>query len=126
MVVPLGTPHENPVVLSQNDWRTIGEEGWRNDRIRGVWSVRVEHEGRFGVRLRWRKDLPVGTAYVALGDSIWSVRVATGATQTDLDPLILAEGSAQLEAWLETDQTCPTARHGRFIPALYVEVERIE
>ncbi len=126
VVVPLGTPHENPVVLSQNDWRTIGEEGWRNDRIRGVWSVRVEHEGRFGVRLRWRKDLPAGTAYVALGDSIWSVRVATGATQTDLDPLILAEGSAQLEAWLETDQTCPTARHGRFIPALYVEVERIE
>ena len=37
--------------------------------------------------------------------------------------LDLSPGTSRLEAWLHTDVPCAGARHSRFIPALYVEVE---
>ena len=122
VVVPIGNAHENPVVLSQNDWRTIGEDGWRDDRIRGVWAVRVETEGVSRVRLIWRDDLPAGTAHVTLDEAEWHVPVAAGSRETVFENLSLPPGPARLEAWLETDAGCETARAGRFIPALYVEI----
>lgn len=122
VVVPIGTAHENPVVLSQNDWRTIGADGWRDDRIRGVWTVRVETQSECRVRLLWRSDLPAGTAHVTLDEEEWVAPVSAGAEQTLWEGLSLPVGVARLEAWLETAEPCATARHGRFIPALYVEV----
>jgi arylsulfatase A-like enzyme len=124
VAIPLGTAHENPVVLSQNDWRTIGDEGWRNDRIRGVWAVRVEEDAQYDVCLMWREDLPAGSAFVALDDTVWSTPVAAGTRLTTLPGISLPLGPARLEAWLHTEAPCETARSGHFIPALYVEVDR--
>jgi arylsulfatase A-like enzyme len=124
--VPLGTAHENPVLLSQNDWRlTDGREGWRDDTLRGYWTVRVtEDEADFAVRVHLRAGVPSGTVHVAVDEAEWSKPVAQDQAACEFESLRLPVGTARLEAWLQTATTCADARLGRFVPALYVEVER--
>ena len=124
--VPLGTPHENPVLLTQNDWRLVGGgEGWRDDRLRGTWKVRVDDAAaRFTVRLRFRADCPTGTAHLALDDDEWTAPLTAGQHVCELPGLALPVGVSRLEAWLHTDAPTQGARHGCFVPALYVEAER--
>ena len=125
--VPLGTPHENPVLLTQNDWRLAGDrEGWRDDSLRGYWTVRVEDAAaRYAVRLRFRAGVPSGIAHIALDDTQWSTPLTAGARECELRDLRLPAGGARLEAWLQTDEVCPGARLGRYLAALYVEVEHL-
>lgn len=121
----LGTTHENPVLLTQNDWRTLdGHEGWRRDDLRGYWRVRVaEGAAAFTVRVRLRRDCPTGRVHLTLDEHEWTTRLPPGEHVVEWTGLRLPEGASRLEAWLHTDEPCPGARHGRFVPALYVEVD---
>ena len=123
--VHLGTAHENPVLLTQNDWRTLeGREGWRSDSLRGYWRVYVEADaGPFTVRVRLRQGAPPGTVVVALDEAEWKTPLPAGDHVVEMKGLDLPPGTSRLEAWLHTDVAHAGARHSRFIPALYVEVE---
>jgi arylsulfatase A-like enzyme len=124
-VIRLGTGHENPVLLTQNDWRTLdGLEGWRSDGLRGYWRVCVEqYAGPFTVRVRLRQGVPAGVVHLALDEVEWHTPLPAGEHVVALERLTLVPGTSRLEAWLHTDQPYPGARHSRFIPALYVEIE---
>ncbi len=123
--VHLGTAQENPVLMTQNDWRTLdGREGWRSDTLRGYWWVYVEADaGPFTVRVRMRQGVPSGTVIVALDETEWKTSLPSGEHLVEMKGLDLSPGTSRLEAWLHTDVPCAGARHSRFIPALYVEVE---
>ena len=123
--IHLGAAQENPVLLTQNDWRTLdGVEGWRDDSLRGYWDVCVRAEaGPFTVRERLRQGVPSGTVHLALDEVEWSLPLPAGAHVVQLAGLSLPAGTSRLEAWLHTDEPHPGARHSRFIPALYVEIE---
>ncbi|HCL27596.1 MAG TPA: hypothetical protein DIC52_04060 [Candidatus Latescibacteria bacterium] len=123
--VHLGTPHENPVLLTQNDWRTLdGHEGWRSDGLRGYWRVQVEQgTGPYTVRVRMRHGIGTGMVHLALDETEWQAPLPAGEHVVELCGLDLPPGTSRLEAWLHTDTPTPGARHGRFIPALYVEAE---
>jgi arylsulfatase A-like enzyme len=125
-IVHLGTADESPVLLTQNDWRTLdGLEGWRSDDLRGYWRVRVaEKAAPFSVRVRLRQGVPQGMVHLALDDMEWQARLPAGDHVVELCGLDLPPGVSRLEAWLHTDTPTPGARHNRFIPALYVEVEQ--
>ena len=121
--VALGTDQENPVLLSQNDWRMVGPDGWRTDDLRGYWTVRVEGKGQYDVTVRFRKGVPAGTVHLTLGEVEWSAHLEAGDTACVLGGLSLPHGTARLEAWLHTDEVLESARQGRFIPGLYVEID---
>lgn len=121
----IGTSHENPVLLTQNDWRTLdGVEGWRNDGLRGYWRVFVHADsGPFTVRVRMRRDCPTGTVHLCLDEAEWSTHLEEGEHVVEWQGLELPAGTSRLEAWLCTDEPVESARQHRFIPALYVELE---
>jgi hypothetical protein len=122
--VHLGLDQENPVLLTQNDWRTLdGLEGWRSDGLRGYWRVHVQqNRGTCTARVRMRQGIPAGTVHLALDETMWSAVLPQGGHVVELTGLTLPVGTSRLEARLQTDADYPGARHGRFIPALYVEV----
>jgi len=45
-LIYIGTPHENPVVLTRQDWR--GAEGW-HDGSTGYWAVHVANDGAYDI-----------------------------------------------------------------------------
>lgn len=122
-VIPLGPAY--PVLLTQNDWRTLdGMEGWRSDDLRGYWRVSVDDDaGGFVIRIRMRQGVPAGTVHLALDEARWHTDLGVGEHVVEFTGLELPRGCARLEAWLHTEHDYTGARHGRFIPALYVEVE---
>jgi hypothetical protein len=69
-----------------------------------------------------RQGIPAGTVHLALDETMWSAVLPQGGHVVELTGLTLPVGTSRLEARLQTDADYPGARHGRFIPALYVEV----
>lgn len=123
--IHVGSHKENPTVLSQQDWRLYwGTEGWRRDDLRGRWHVVVEHAGDYNVTLRFRPDIPSGTARVRANDRQWATRLDNGNMFCTLTNVYLSPGHAEIEAWVETDDPVPTALNQRFIGVIYAELER--
>jgi len=125
-LIHVGSPHENPTVLTEQDWRLYwGAEGWRRDDLRGRWGVWVAQEGEYEITLRFRWGIPSGVAHFRVNDRQWSTRLEKGHLHCTLPSAIrLGGGQAEVEAWLETDDLVPTALHQRFISAKYAEIRR--
>ncbi|GIV78517.1 MAG: arylsulfatase [Litorilinea sp.] len=121
--IPIGTRHENPVLLTQNDWRIIGEEGWNQDNLRGYWELTARQDGPYEVTVRFRRDVPPGVVHLRVDDREWATRAETGENVCTFPDLHFPSGRVRLEAWRQTDEPCPTALYKRFIPALYVQVK---
>lgn len=81
-----------------------------------------QNRGTCTARVRMRQGIPAGTVHLALDETMWSAVLPQGGHVVELTGLTLPVGTSRLEARLQTDADYPGARHGRFIPALYVEV----
>jgi len=126
-LIHVGSPQENPTVLSQQDWRLYwGAEGWRRDDLRGRWQVFVEKEGEYEVTLRFRPGIPSGAARFRANDRQWETHIDNGDMFCTLPNVHLSPGQAEIEAWLETDEPVPTALNQRFISVIYAEISRTE
>ncbi len=120
--IPVGTAHENPVLLTQNDWRIIGEEGWNQHNLRGYWMLSVEQGGTYDILLRFGGDVPSGAVHLHLGEQELVQRTEAGQGQCLFSGIHLSPAQMRLEAWKQTDEPYPPAYFKRFVPALYVEV----
>jgi len=109
----VGTPHENPVVLTRQDWR--GADGW-GDKDLGHWCVDVRAQGRYTVELAFSPDVGAKTACFRFGDAESSGPVAPGNGQCTLEGIELSAGPGHIEAWLETG--------GGRVGARYVTITR--
>ena len=89
IAIPVGTPYENPVLLSARDWHpTSGRVPWRQFWIddpaydaKGFWVIEVTRSGRYRFELRTHPrevDRAMGIARAALriDDESWSKIVA--------------------------------------------------
>lgn len=98
--IHIGTPHENPTVLTRQDWR--GATWARN--ASGYWLVRVENAGTFDVRLLFDPEDRDGTVTVTFGSVNESIKIPAKATQAEFRGLRLPAGNGKLQAVI---------RHGR-------------
>ena len=111
----IGTEYENPVILTRQDWRVVGPDGW-GDSYLGYWEIDVKSAGKYDVRFRFTKQERAGRAEFKLGDIELNkpfTREAESVTfsEVDLDP-----GPARLEARL--------IRSGKTVGVNYVDVSK--
>jgi hypothetical protein len=112
--IALGTSHENPVLLSRQDWRGP-RAGWAPDSL-GHWEVEVRAAGAYEIQLLFRPLPAAATARFALGGAAREQAVEAGASTCIFREVRLEEGAGSLEAWIERG----LEREG----VLFVEVRR--
>ena len=108
----LGTPHENPVVLTRQDWRGIVP----GKKFNGYWLVNVTEAGNYDVTLRFKPISQPATAYFELGAVKAEQSVREGGETVFFRNVSLPSGCGEIEAWLDTNS--------QKIGVMFVEVLR--
>jgi arylsulfatase A-like enzyme len=104
----LGTPHENPVTLTRQDWRVPpdakgGAPGW--------WEVDVKRAGKFDITVTIEPPPADGVLTFQFGDAARKLDVAKGATECRLGPTPLPQGPARLTAIVTAGNASRGARY---------------
>ncbi len=96
--IHVGTPHENPVVLTRQDWRRPpgDRHGYGTN---GVWLLHIARAGAYQVRLRFPASEAAGKATLQFGGQTRTAPFDKGDTQC-MFALTLAAGDADLRATL--------------------------
>jgi arylsulfatase A-like enzyme len=110
----LGTPHENPTILTRQDWRGP-RAGWDKESL-GYWEVDVRTAATYAVTLLFPPSPAERQAHFKLGGVDKSVSLAPGADTCVLEKVGLEAGPGRLEAWLDVG--------GRTVGVHYVCVKR--
>tara|TARA_Y100000588_G_scaffold395306_1_gene522854 strand:- start:23255 stop:24967 length:1713 start_codon:yes stop_codon:yes gene_type:complete len=115
--ISVGTEEENPVVLTRQDWRVVGPDGWSDSHL-GYWSIDVETGGTYDIRFRFTKQERAGRAEFELGKIKLTRPFTRHAESVSFSNLELGPGMATLEARL--------MRQGKAVGVKYVDVLRTE
>ncbi|QDU45683.1 Arylsulfatase precursor [Symmachiella dynata] len=92
----LGTPHENPVVLTRQDWRrTSRDSGWQPDS-RGYWELFVATAGRYDVTVTYKPRAYKETLSLKMGGKTLTADVAADSTEHTFRDVELTAGDARL------------------------------
>ncbi len=100
----IGTPHENPTVLTRQDWR----QGTWAPRSIGHWELHVADAGTYDILLDFDPEAEPATATLQIGAAQRQASVAASASTCAFHALQLPAGDTRLEAWL----THPGAARG--------------
>ena len=114
--IPLGTEHENPVILTRQDWRIVGPDGY-GDRNLGYWEIDVASTGEYEIRLRFPQQETAGRAEFKLGDAEHSKSFTRGGQSVTFADVTLGAGPGLLEARL--------IRGGQTVGVKYVDVRKL-
>jgi len=106
----LGTPHENPVILTRQDWRVHGQDGW-GDGDYGHWEVLLTESGTYTVRVRFPEQEQAGVAHFALNGAEAKAAVEPSTKWCAFEPIEIPEGPGQFETWLEVGGERRSARY---------------
>ena len=112
--IHLGTPHENPVVLTRQDWRGP-QASWRPEGF-GHWEVHTAKAATYDITLRFPPDDVRRAIHFRLGDVDLADSVPGGARYHTFDSVALATGDGRLDVWLAAGQ--------RTVGVHYVEVRQ--
>lgn len=115
----IGTPHENPVVLTQQDRRDA--DGWGNDRYypAAFWPVLAKENGTYSATLRLYAPLEQnGKAIFRVGGNSYTATVPKGSERCAIKNIPILKGEYELKAWIETGHE-KTAPH-------FLELERTD
>ncbi len=117
--IALGTTHENPTLLTRQDWRTEAPQ----TTALGHWEVSIAEGGLFELAVTIEPGPNAGTVRLAIGDVAKSRAVAARQTTARFENVRVGAGDARLSAWVEAPapNSPKPARHG----AWSVEVKRI-
>lgn len=97
----IGTEHENPVVLTRQDWRIPpSEHPPRPAQQLGWWEVDVKRAGAYRVTLMFDAVENDTAVQLRVGDSVATGDVQKGAVECRLDNVKLLAGPARLQATL--------------------------
>ncbi len=112
----LGTPHEDPVVLTRQDWR--GPRAGTGPESLGHWDVEVARDGAYEITLHYKAAAnPAKVKFSLLGASAES-GVEAGRKHSMLGPVKLPRGVGRLEAVITEGEESRGVEH--------VEVRRRE
>lgn len=96
--IPLGTPHENPVVLTRQDWRGIDPP---QKKFVGHWLVHVVEAANYDVTLRFKPlGKPGGAVHLEFGGIKLEQAIAPDAAEIRFTGVALPAGPGQLNAYL--------------------------
>jgi len=112
----LGTPQENPVLLTRQDWRGPGAT-WGPKGI-GYWEVDVATAARYEVRLRFAALQTDGEATLSCGSVSARQAIKAGEAECAFSDVRLPSGPGRLEAAIKEGTEVWGVQ--------YVEVKRIE
>ena len=112
--IKVGTPAENPVLFTRQDWRGP-KAGWGKENL-GHWEIDVARAGTYEVKLIFRA--PVSRARLVVAGFQKELDLPAGATEATFAGLALPAGPTRLEPSLADG---PSARG-----VDYVEMKRVE
>jgi len=127
--IVLGSPEENPAMLTCHDWHEPSRGvPWNQGHIQkrlasnGFWAVDVERAGRYEFVLRERPEyakhaLPDGTARLKIGAVDVTQPMAAGSTAVRFE-VELPKGKTRLVTWLE--EAKGASRGAFFVEAKYL------
>lgn len=96
----VGTPHENPVVLTRQDWRYEGDgNGWDRD-AQGYWLLHVVDDGPYDLHVRFDAEDAPGTLQVEAGGVKLQQEIDAGAASVTFRGVQFPEGDLRLDATL--------------------------
>jgi len=112
----IGTPYENPVTLTPQDWRGSRSRFVRRDSF-GYWLVDIRTSGVYEITVRFDPTESPCTAYVSLNGVSKSQALIPGSKSVTFRQLNFEKGEYQLDVWLETG--------GEKIGVKYVDVSKL-
>jgi len=113
--IQLGTPHEDPVMLTTQDWRGP-RAGWNKQDSQGYWEVEVPEPANCEVTLLFNATTDSGTAHFMLNGASFKQAIKKGATECRFAPAPLRVGKGRFEAFVRVG--------GKTVGAQYVYVKR--
>ena len=93
--IHVATPHENPVILTRQDWR--GAEGWA-DKDKGYWEVQVTRPATCDVTIRFTELTEAGSLVFRAGGEARTEELPQGADSCVLRGVVLKPGPDRVEA----------------------------
>jgi len=102
--IHVGTPHENPVTLTRQDWRHEKGRPWAEDS-NGRWLLFVAESGSYDVVLRFHSEDKSGRAALRINDAEFDNSVSAGQTEILFKGIRLQKGDTSLKATLTLGAT---------------------
>ena len=103
--IQVGTPYENPTVLTRQDWRRLKGNPWEQD-ANGYWMLDVTTTGNYDIRLRFPKNKLPGEALLKLSNSILKQPISRNMEELTFSSVSLETGNLDLSVTLKlTGQT---------------------
>jgi arylsulfatase/arylsulfatase A len=115
--IPIGTEHENPVVLTRQDWRKISNNPWLEEAT-GYWRLSCQLPGTYHVLVRFREPEAGGTVTLKVGENTFRKALPDGHNKIEFKDVTIAGDALDLQAWLQTD-------HNKKIGSWQVEVKNV-
>ena len=115
--ISLGTEHEDPVILTRQDWRVERNDGWSDGHL-GFWEVEVAAAGSYEVRLRFGPQETAGRAEFQLGSNKRTKAFTRGAESLTFTGIDLEAGPTRLRARL--------IRDGKTVGVRYADVTKLD
>ncbi len=97
--IHIGSPNENPTILTPQDWRGPSA-GWGKQAV-GYWEVDVLEEKRYDVRMRFGPMDSGGAAYFKLRNVLLRHDLEPGDESLTFSSVKLPKGPSRLEAWID-------------------------
>ncbi|MCP4591264.1 MAG: arylsulfatase, partial [bacterium] len=93
--IHIGTTHEDPVVLTRQDWRHVQGRPWGGDS-NGYWALHAARPGEYDVRLRFPETKVKGRATVEMGTKTLTTTVLPGTKECSFYAIGVRQGDLQL------------------------------
>lgn len=101
--IHIGTAHENPVVLTRQDWRHAKGRAWAPDS-NGYWELYAAQAGDYRVRLRFPEAKTAGRATLEMGVKTQTLALAAGVTECTFEGVPVPRGDLRLLTTLSFGQ----------------------
>jgi arylsulfatase A-like enzyme len=101
--IHIGTTHENPVVLTRQDWRHLQGRPWAGNS-NGLWKLYVASAREYTVCLRLKDNRGKGKAVLKIDQQQWTQPYGEDDQQILFENLGLKTGNADLMAILDSGE----------------------
>ena len=115
--IAIGTSHEDPVILTRQDWQMVGKDGWGDSDL-GYWEVSVANAGNYQIRFRFRPPEQSGEAELRIQNIVQIQAIGADASEVTFESAQLAAGDTRLEAKLR--------KGGQTVGVRYVDISALQ
>jgi len=101
--IHVGTEHENPVVLTRQDWRHIKDKPW-DPKSNGYWELYAAASGKYDVKLRFPELKADARATLDVAGKRLNAQIQKGAAEYIFEAVSISRGDIRLLAAITTGQ----------------------